>query len=146
MKSAKRQSTGLAVQLGMQDSPPPGGEFDLGFEVPLRAFDPHAFVGTRVAWATFEHRWFAWDNILGLLAIGFAGFADYGGAWYEAQDPRSGGDVGVGIRIGTSMASVPRLARLDLAYRFGDGVGDQRWRVSFGGAFPFGFFRPLSNQ
>ena len=146
MKSAERQSTGLAVQLGMQDSPPPGGEFDLGFAVPLRAFDPHAFVGTRTAWATFEHRVFAWDSVLGLLGIGFAGFADYGGAWYEAQDPRSGGDVGVGIRIGTSMASVPRLAALDFAYRFGDGVGDQRWRVSFGGAFPFGFFRPLSNQ
>ncbi len=146
MKLTKRQATGLAVQLGMQDSPPPGGEFDLGYGVPLRAFDPHAFVGTREAWATFEHRYFAWDNILGLLAIGFAGFADYGGAWYEAQDPRLGGDVGVGIRIGTPMASVPRLARLDLAYRFGDGVGDQRWRVSLGGAFPFGFFRPLSNQ
>jgi hypothetical protein len=146
MKLTKKQSTGLAVQLGMQDSPPPGGEFDLGYGVPLRAFDPHAFVGTREAWATFEHRYFAWDDILGLLAIGFAGFADYGGAWYEAQDARAGGDVGVGIRIGTPMASVPRLARLDLSYRFGDGVGDERWRVSFGGAFPFGFFRTLSNR
>ena len=82
----------------MQD-PPPGEEFDLGFNVPPRSYQPHAFVGTRSIWGTIEQRWYVWDNVLNLLGVGFAAFADYGGAWYNGQERRWGGAVGGGGRV-----------------------------------------------
>ncbi len=132
-----RQATVLHVEAGLQKNPYPGSEFDLGHGLGPRAFKPHAFTGTRAVWGIAEHRVFVLDDLLGLLGLGFAGFADYGGAWYADEDPRFGGDVGIGLRIGATRATGPNVGRLDLAYQFGDGVTGRRWVVSFGQAYEF---------
>jgi hypothetical protein len=132
-----RQATVLHVEAGVQKNPYPGTEFDLGHGLGPRAFDAHAFTGTRTVWGIAEHRVFVLDDLLGLFGMGFAGFADYGGAWYDNEDPRFGGDVGIGLRMGATRATGPNVGRLDLAYQFGDGVTGSHWVVSFGQAYEF---------
>lgn len=132
-----RQATFLHVQGGIQESPTPGEEYDLGFGLGPRSFGPHAFVGTRNVWGTFEHRMFLWDQLLSTLGLGFAAFLDYGGAWYPQQEARFGGNVGVGIRTGFSRATGPNIGRIDFGYRFGEGWEGNRWALSFGQGFTF---------
>ncbi len=132
-----RQATFFHFEAGAQENPTPGGEFDLGFGVGPRSFGPHAFVGTRSVWGTFEHRMFVWDQLLGNLGLGFATYLDYGGAWYPDQPARVGGTVGFGIRTGFSRASGANIGRIDVAYRFGDGFSGSRWDLSFGRGFLF---------
>ncbi|HEY2824635.1 MAG TPA: POTRA domain-containing protein [Gemmatimonadales bacterium] len=133
-----RQATVLHVEAGSQQHPAPGAEFDLGNGVGPRAFGPHAFNGTRMIWGTVEHRVFLLDEVLKVLGLGFAGFADYGGAWYPGEAQRLGGDVGLGLRFGATRSTGTNLGRLDLAYRFGDGtLGKNRWIVSFGRSYTF---------
>ena len=115
----------------------PGTEFDLGHGVGPRAFGVHAFTGTRTVWGSLEHRAFLADEVFGLLGLGVAGFVDYGGAWFANQRARVGGDVGGGIRFGSTRATGPNIGRVDIAYRFGDGVGSSRWIVLFGRGFFF---------
>jgi len=136
-KPGVRHATVFHARGGMMDNPPPGGEFDLGFEFPPRSWSPHSFVGTRTLWGTLEHRWFPFDQILGLAGLGFAGFLDYGGAWYADQSPRWGGAVGIGIRTGWSRASAADTGRIDIGYRFGTNVTGNRWVISFGGGWIF---------
>jgi hypothetical protein len=135
-KPGRRHATVLHASGGMQKNPPPGQEFDLGFDVPPRSFSPHSFTGTRMVWGTAEHRWFVWDGLLDLFRLGFAAFFDYGGAWYRDQDPRFGGNIGIGLRLGASRSTARRAGRLDLGYRFGDFAGDH-WVLSFGPGFQF---------
>jgi hypothetical protein len=66
-----------------------------------------------------------------------AALLDYGGAWYEDQDARFGGDVGVELRIGSALSAIPRTSKIDVGYRFGSGITGSRWTVSFGAAFVF---------
>lgn len=132
-----RQATVLHVEVGVQENPLPGGEFDLGHGRGPRAFEPHAFTGTRAVWGVLEHRLFLVDDLFGLLGVGVAGFLDYGGAWFADQDPRFGGDVGLGLRLGATRSTGPNLGRLDVAYQFGEGVTGSRWVVSFGRAYEF---------
>jgi hypothetical protein len=132
-----RQATVLYLQGGVQKNPAPGAEFDLGHGLGPRAFKPHAFTGTRSLWGVAEHRVFLWDNLFGLFGLGVAGFVDYGGAWFADQPARHGGDVGFGLRSGATSATGPNVGRLDLAYRFGDGITGSRWVVSFGTAYEF---------
>jgi hypothetical protein len=132
-----RQATVLRIEAGLQRRLPPGAEFDLGHGLGPRAFASHAFTGSREVWGTIEHRWFAVDEVLHLLGIGGAVFADYGGAWYDDESPRAGGDVGLGLRLGATRATGPNVGRLDLAYRFGDGWSGGRWVVSFGRSYSF---------
>jgi len=136
-KLGKRHATILHARAGMMENPPPGGEFDLGFEFPPRSWVPHSFVGTRALWGTLEHRWFLLDHFLNLLDMGFAGFLDYGGAWYADQTPRWGGAAGFGIRTGWSRTSVAQTGRIDVGYRFGPDVTGNRWVVSIGGGWVF---------
>jgi hypothetical protein len=77
------------------------------------------------------------DEVLGLLGIGLAGFVDYGGAWYENEPSRLGGNVGLGLRIGATRATGPNVGRIDFGYRFGAGTEDKRWAMSFGQGFSF---------
>jgi outer membrane protein assembly factor BamA len=127
----------------MRQGMPPGSEIDLGHGLGPRAFDSHAFTGTRSAWGTLEHRWFAVDEVLHLLGVGFAGFLDFGGAWYPDEPARAGGNVGVGLRLGATRATGANVGRLDLSYRFGDewsladGASGHRWVLSLGRAFAF---------
>lgn len=136
-KMAERLATGLQIQGGLLEHTAPGTEFDLGFQNVLRTWGPHSFVGSRTLWGTFEQRWYIWDKLFNLVGVGLAGFVDYGGAWYEEQDPRFGGDVGLGLRIGSALSAIPRTSKIDIGYRFGDGVEGSRWGVSFGAAFVF---------
>ncbi len=130
-------ATVFHAEWSMRSGTPPGFEYDLGHGQGPRSFGPHAFTGDRAAWFALEHRAFVFDNILGFLGLGFAAFVDYGGAWYRDQDPRVGGNAGMGLRFGSTRSSGQNIGRFDLGYRFGDGWGDKRWAVSFGSGFAF---------
>ncbi len=136
-KLARKHATVLHARAGLMENPPPSGEFDLGFDFPPRSWEPHSFVGTRSVWGTLEHRWWALENLLNLFGLGFVGFVDYGGAWYEDQSPRWGGAAGVGIRTGSSRGSASDTGRIDLGYRFGPDVTGSRWVISFGSGWAF---------
>ncbi len=136
-KPLRRHATVLYVMGGLQEGPPPGDEFDLGFQLPPRSWEPHSFTGTRAVLGTFEHRWFIWDSILNLVGIGVAFFVDYGGAWYPDQSARFGGNIGVGLRTGGALGTGARHGRLDVGYRFGDDVVGSRWVLSFGPGLTF---------
>ena len=90
-----------------------------------------------MVWGSLEHRVFAVDEVAGLLGIGFAAFIDYGGAWFRDEPRRMGGDVGLGLRLGTTRSAGPNVGRIDLAYKFGHGIDGKRWVVSFGRGFAF---------
>jgi hypothetical protein len=138
-----RQATVLYAFAGAQRGPEPSLEFDLGHGTGPRAFGPHAFSGTRAVWGSIEHRAFLIDELLNLMGVGFAAFVDYGGAWYQGDGVRTGGNVGVGLRLGATRATGASLGRFDLAYRFGDlpprsgGGTPRRWVFSFGRAFNY---------
>ena len=132
-----RQATFLHVEAGVMKRPAPGREFDLGHGVGPRSFGPHAFTGDRNVWGTIEHRVFLVDAFLGLLGLGFAAFVDYGGAWFDGQEPQLGGNVGFGIRTGATRATGVNIGRFDIGYRFGDGWIGERWVISTGRGFAF---------
>lgn len=140
---SKKHVTVLHLTGGAQENIAPGGEFDLGFETPPRAFPPHAFVGTRSARGTIEHTWYLLDDLFGweLFGLGFAGFLDYGGAWYDFQDARAGGNVGAGIRLGMTAGQGAGTVRIDFAYLWGDGVPERtsgnRFAISIGPSFSY---------
>ncbi len=126
------------IQAGVLENTPPGSEFDLGYQNAPRSWAPHSFVGTRMVWGTFEYRWFRFKNIAKLFDVALAGFGGYGGAWYEDQDSRFGGNLGVGLRMGSSVATVATTGRLDFGWRFGnDPLGASEFVVSFGSGFVF---------
>lgn len=140
VRSGTRQATFLQVSGGVLERPPPGGEFDLGFEVLPRLWGPHAFVGTRSLRGTLEHRVFVWDDILSIVGGGFAAFVDYGGAWYAGQDARFGGNAGLSMFFGSPLGSLAQVVHLSGGYRFGGGIGDtdsSRWAVSLGSGIIF---------
>jgi hypothetical protein len=134
-KPAERHVALVLFRAGAMDDPTPGTEFDLGFDAGPRLWEPHSFVGTRAVWGTFEYRWYIWDELLNLLGLGVATFLDYGGAWYPDQDPRWGGNAGVGLRLGSTRSSVGRTIRVDLGYRFGEGTSGDRWALGVSSGF-----------
>ena len=122
-----RHTVVFNAQGGMQKNPYPGEEFDLGLTFGPRAYPAHAFTGDRAFFTTVEYRWVAVPEAFKLLAIGLAGFADYGGAWYSGSDVRTGADAGVGLRLGSTRASSGKGAtRVDLAWRFATEEFDKR--------------------
>ncbi len=132
-----KNATVFHVEMGAQRGIGPGAEYDIGHGLGPRAFGPHSFTGSRMIWGSVEHRAFVIDEVFGMLGIGFAGFVDYGGAWFEDQSRRLGGDVGAGLRLGATRATGPNVGRLDIAYKFGEGFDGNRWVVSFGRGFAF---------
>ncbi len=76
-----QHATLLSLRAGILERPAPGSEFDLGFSVGLRGFEPHSYVGTRAVWGTLEHRWYAFPRVLDQFGLGLAGYLDFGGAW-----------------------------------------------------------------
>ena len=142
----RKTSSVLHIEVGAMKNNPPGFEFDLGIVFGPRAFPAHAFSGNRMAWGTLEQRVFLIEELFGFMGLGFAAFLDYGGAWYDYEGSRLGGDVGFGLRFGGTRGTGPNVGRLDLAYRFGEGCvpasegsscAGRRWAISFGRAFPF---------
>jgi hemolysin activation/secretion protein len=103
--------------IGWLHNPAPGAEFDLGVGVGPRAFKQHAFTGDRAFFSTAEYRWTAIENFRNLTAVGLAAFVDYGGAWYQGSERRTGFDFGVGLRFGLSRATEIQSNRIDLACR-----------------------------
>jgi hypothetical protein len=138
LKPAPAHATAFHVRWGALESTQPGREFDLGFDTPPRSWEPHSFVGTRSVWGVLEHRWYVADDLFKLLGVGLAAFVEYGGAWYHGQPKRFGGDVGLGLRLGSALSALTRTRRIDLGYRFGDGVTGGRLVLSLGGGFVFG--------
>ena len=132
-----RQATFLHLEAGMLKGPAPSREFDLGHGIGPRSFGPHAFTGDRSVWGTFEHRVFLVDDLFNLLGLGFATFVDYGGAWFDGDEPRFGGNVGFGLRTGATRATGANIGRIDVGYLFGDGRTGGRWVLSTGRGFPF---------
>ncbi|MBE0592769.1 MAG: hypothetical protein IH616_10270, partial [Gemmatimonadales bacterium] len=138
-KAADRHATILHVQAGAMEGETPGAEYDLGFNVPPRSWAPHTFVENRSLSGAVEHKWYVVDALFGLFGGAVAAFADYGGAWFEGEDPRFGGDVGIGLRIGSAISGVARTGRIDLGWRFGGGVtGDAGPVLSIGMGWVFG--------
>lgn len=132
-----QHATLLRVQGGILERPAPGNEFDLGFSVGLRGFEPHSFVGTRALWGTLEHRWYAFPRVLDQFGLALAGYLDFGGAWYEDQDPRWGAEVGVGLRTSSRLSSSARSSRIDLGYLIGPGLGESRFVLSLSSGVQF---------
>ncbi|MEJ2548294.1 MAG: hypothetical protein P8125_10830 [Gemmatimonadota bacterium] len=139
-KPAERHSTAIQVQFGQQWNQKPGDEFDLGFTSAPRGWPAHAFVGNRMWWATLEHRLFAVDEFLGLFGVGFGAFIDYGGAWFDNQESRTGGSAGIGLRLGSALSTVATTGRMDFSYNFGsarDPAGVDSWTFVLGSGFAF---------
>jgi len=134
-KLSERQMAFVHVETGAMKGQAPGTEFDLGLTYGPRTFGAHAFVGDRELWGTLEYRNFKWNDVFGFLGIGWAGFVDYGGAWYSDQDRRFAGNFGVGLRFGSSIGSRASAGKIDFGYRFGHGFEGKRLGVSFGASY-----------
>jgi len=141
-KPTKRQMLVVHGSHGWQKSPMPGGEFDLGLGIGPRGFVQHAFTGDRAFFLTTEYRYTVTEDLLRSAGLGFAAFADYGGAWYAGSARRTGYAVGVGIRFGLTLSTDLEPARADLAWVNGDGLTRGAWRLAFGKGFVFN----LSNR
>ncbi len=118
LRPVRRHLAILHADVGWLENPVPGTEFDLGFARGPRGFPIHAFTGDRTYFTTAEYRVSLADDLFKTLALGVAGFADHGGAWYSGSEQRSGTDVGLGLRLSPSRAADANPTRLDLAYRF----------------------------
>jgi hypothetical protein len=136
-KPHDRQAVLFALTGGLLEDPAPGSEFDLGFQIAPRLWSPHAFTGTRSMTATLEHRWYAIDDLFHLIGLGIASFVDYGGAWFDDQQPRFGGNVGVGLLLGSALTGSPQTGQISVGYRFGNDLRGQRWIVSVGSGLFF---------
>jgi len=105
-----------------------GEEFDLWTtQNGPRVFGVHQFTGWRMAWLALEDRILVADEAWGLMGVGLAPFFDYGGAWYQTEAPRLGGDVGLSLRIGPTRAVRGDVAEFAVGYRFGQGFSGGRW-------------------
>jgi hemolysin activation/secretion protein len=127
----------LHAAAGWQQRAAPGAEFDLGLGIGPRAFRQHAFTGDRAFFTSAEYRWTATNDFLKLTAIGLAGFADYGGAWYHGEPRRTGWDAGIGLRFGPTRATDIQSSRVDLAYRARNDVQPGGWVLVVGKGFVF---------
>ena len=140
VRATDRNTTFLRAIGGVQESPRPGSEHDIGFQILPRLWGPHAFVGTRTLQATLEHRSYLVDNFANITGIGVGAFVDYGGAWYPDQDTRLGGNVGVTIFGGSPLSSFAQVTNVNVGYRFGGGISGSetsRWAFNFGGGIRF---------
>ena len=101
----------------------------LDAEEGLRGIPFRNQAGTRRAQLTFQHKVLLFTNVLHLMNIGAAGFADIGKIWGlernfdEAEIQRT---IGVGLRIESLRSGFATLARLDLGYDLKDGG----WEIS----------------
>lgn len=138
LKQGRRHITVLHAARGWQKNPAPGAEFEFGKVFGPRGFDNHAFTGNQAFLLTGEYRYLLTDRFLRSAALGLAGFADYGGAWFAGSPKRTGYSVGVGVRFGFTVTTDISPARLDLVYFKGSGLEKGRWGVRAGKGFIFG--------
>lgn len=100
-------------------------EFYSGASDGLRGYDSRTFFGDKSFYLGIEDRFHLVDDILKLVSLGGAFFAEVGGATDESlstllQDELYG-DFGVGLRFGFPRSSGGRVLRVDLAFPFRDG-------------------------
>lgn len=116
----------------------PGSEFDFGLGVGPRAFREHAFTGDRSFFFTAEYRYGIAPDFMNVVDVGIATFADVGGAWFQGEGSRTGGNIGMGLRLGSSRSSELEANRLDLAYRLGNDREPAGWVFVVSKGFAFG--------
>ncbi len=116
---------------GVMRRPKPGVYFDpWADQTGPRLFGAHAFTGTRTVWLAVEDRVLAIEELWSLVGVGFAPFFDWGGAWYDDEPMRTGGDVGVALRLGPTRAVRANVQEIAVGWRFGTGFSGRRWAVS----------------
>ena len=119
----------LHFEGGALRMPRPGAEFDPWQDQSgPRLFPAHAVTGTRTVWFTFEDRILVTDEAWGLVGVGVAPYFDWGGAWYDDEAMRVGGDVGISTRLGPTRAVRGEVTEFAFGYRFG--VGIDGWAVT----------------
>jgi hypothetical protein len=133
------QSFVLHAEASAAHKPMPGDAYDFSFDrTGPRLFPFHAFTGTRLFWATFEDRIVIDDDFYGMLGVGIAPFVDWGGAWYTDEGARSGGNVGLAIRLGPTRAIQGDPAEFSFGLRWGAGVpSNDRWALTIRKALRF---------
>lgn len=137
-QNVPRHSFIAHAEAGVVTHPKPGAEFDPWiFQRGPRLFGIHDFTGTRTTWFVLEDRILLVDDVLGLLAFGLAPFVDYGGAWYDDEAPRQGGDAGVSLRFGPTRAVRGDVVEVAFGYRFGPGVNGKPWALTLRKGFSF---------
>ncbi len=123
---------------GVLRRPKPGVYFDpWADQTGPRLFGAHAFTGTRTVWLAVEDRVLAVDELGSLVGLGFAPFFDWGGAWYDDEPMRTGGDVGIALRLGPTRAVRGDVEELAVGWRFGAGFSGRHWALSFRRAIAF---------
>jgi hypothetical protein len=133
-----RQTLILHAEGGAAERPAPGSEFDLWLSRRgPRLFGAHAFSGTRRLWVALENRVLVDHDWLGLVGIGLAAFAEWGGAWYADQTARTGGNAGLGLRFGPIRSARGRAFEIAGGWRFGEGRDGGRWALTVRSAFAF---------
>lgn len=129
----------LFAEGGAARNPAPGGEYDFWYDRNgPRLFGAHAFTGTRYVWMTFEDRIVLDGDFYGMVGIGVAPFVDWGGAWYADQRMRTGGNVGLALRLGPTRATRGDPAEIAVGVRYGAGIRPgSRWALTLRRALRF---------
>lgn len=127
----------LHGEAGALRRPLPGTEFDLGLGAGPRAFGQHSFTGDREFFATAEYRYTVSPELLKVVGVGLAAFADHGGAWWSGEARRTGWDAGIGLRLAASRAPDLETNRIDFAWRGAQPGLPGGWVVAVSKGFVF---------
>lgn len=133
------QSLVLHAEVAAAHNQAPGDEYDFWLDRRSgpRLFGAHAFTGTRLVWIAFEDRVVIDGDFYGLVGIGIAPFIDWGGIWYPADGVRTGGNVGLSLRLGPTRAVTGDPAEIAVGVRFGAGVAGRPWALTIRRAIRF---------
>lgn len=116
----------------------PETQIYLDGETGVRAYRLHAVSGTGRVVANLEARTVFLYDVLRLVSIGAAVFADAGISWGAPDGFWRLADAGAGFRFGLTRASTTALLRLDIARSFRpDPLGRTGWLVSFASSQAF---------
>jgi hypothetical protein len=126
-----RQTTVLHGEVVTARRPAPGGEYDLWLlERGPRLYGAHVFTGDRAAWVALEDRILVSDRWLGLVGVGVAPFAEWGGAWFGGDPRRAGANAGLALRLGSTRSTHGSVVELAAGWRFaGEGV-EEGWAAT----------------
>jgi hypothetical protein len=94
-------------------------QLTLGADTGLRGYDPDTFDGTSRVVANAEWRGRITGELLHVAALGVTAFADCGKTWGARVGPPTEGwrsDVGAGLLVEVTRASVVRILRLEVAF------------------------------
>jgi len=116
----------------------PETQFYLDGENGVRGYRLHAVSGTGHVVANLEARTVFLYDVLRLISIGAAAFADAGASWGAPDGFWRLADAGVGFRFGLTRAAQTTILRLDIARAFNpDPLGRKGWLLSFASSQAF---------